>query len=353
MTNWENIYKSQGVTQSYLVTNLVSNSWITDASGAVNQHLQYLPLRQAQGSAFGEDFIYQRNSSWAVPYTFSGKEKDSETGYSYFGARYYDSDLSVWLSVDPLSDMYHSTSPYMYVRGNPVLLVDPNGMSDEPFGIGTRFSNWIKGDGWKNKANKFIAKNNLTSKTNSDGSISAHDAESWQRLNETGAESGLNTLDYTFTEDGYSLTTNSSATHNETTQSFSYKSSNNSILNSNNTLGLLGTLNLIGDAAKQALRSTANFLKTTAELGADKVLKNVTRFAKGTGFVAGVANTFVNGYQVYKNWNSPNRNYYIAKGLTSLAIAGVNAIPVVGTVASVVLSGVEASGGFDGLYQKF
>ena len=25
-----------------------------------------------------EDFIYQRNSSWNVPYTFSGKEKDAE-----------------------------------------------------------------------------------------------------------------------------------------------------------------------------------------------------------------------------------------------------------------------------------
>jgi len=133
----------------------------------------------------------------------------------------------------------------MYVRGNPVLLVDPNGMSDEPFGIGTRFSNWIKGDGWKNKANKFIAKNNLTSKTNSDGSISAHDAESWQRLNETGAESGLNTLDYTFTEDGYSLTTNSSATHNETTQSFSYNTLSTS--NSGNVMNWVqGGLDVVG-----------------------------------------------------------------------------------------------------------
>ena len=79
----------------------------------------------------------QRTTSWDVPYTFSGKEKDSETGYLpiaiRIGARYYDSDLSVWLSVDPLSDMYSSTSPYMYVRGNPVMLVDPNGMWDDDF----------------------------------------------------------------------------------------------------------------------------------------------------------------------------------------------------------------------------
>ena len=38
-------------------------------------------------------------------FTFTGKERDSETGYSYFGARYYDSDLMTgWLSVDPLAD---------------------------------------------------------------------------------------------------------------------------------------------------------------------------------------------------------------------------------------------------------
>ena len=100
-----------------------SSSWITDASGSVNQHMQYLP--------FGEDFISQRNSTWATPYTFTGKERDSETGYSYFGARYYDSDLSVWLSVDPLASKYPSMSGYMYCAGNPVMLVDPDGMHFE------------------------------------------------------------------------------------------------------------------------------------------------------------------------------------------------------------------------------
>jgi len=49
-------------------------------------------------------------------------------GYSYFGARYYDIDLSVWLSVDPLSDMYPSTSPFMYVLGNPIRFIDENGL---------------------------------------------------------------------------------------------------------------------------------------------------------------------------------------------------------------------------------
>jgi RHS repeat-associated protein len=76
---------------------------------------------------FGEDWVDQRNSSWNTPYTFSGKEKDAETGYSYFGARYYDSGLSIWLSVDPMSDKYPSLSPYSYCANNPIMMVDPDG----------------------------------------------------------------------------------------------------------------------------------------------------------------------------------------------------------------------------------
>jgi len=98
-----------------------SSSWITDGTGQAIQHLHYLP--------FGEDWVDQRNSSWNAPYSFSGKEKDAETGYGYFGARYYDSGLSIWLSVDPMSDKYPSMSPYNYCANNPVILVDPDGNS--------------------------------------------------------------------------------------------------------------------------------------------------------------------------------------------------------------------------------
>ena len=61
-------------------------------------------------------------------FTFTGKERDPETGYSYFGARYYDCDPSgLFLSVDPMSDKYQSVSPYAYCAWNPVKLVDPDG----------------------------------------------------------------------------------------------------------------------------------------------------------------------------------------------------------------------------------
>ena len=53
--------------------------------------------------------------------------RDSESGYDYFGARYYSSTLPMWLSVDPLSDSYPDTSPYVYCGNNPIKFVDPDG----------------------------------------------------------------------------------------------------------------------------------------------------------------------------------------------------------------------------------
>ena len=73
----------------------------------------------------------QQHQRTPSSHTFSAKEKDSETGLSYFGARYYSSDLSIWFSVDPMSDKYPSTSPYAYCRNSPIILVDPNGMFDD------------------------------------------------------------------------------------------------------------------------------------------------------------------------------------------------------------------------------
>ena len=88
-------------------------------------------------------------------FTFSAKERDSETGLSYFGSRYYSSDLSVWLSVDPQSDKYPSLSPYTYCANNPVKLVDPNGeeiddnLDKWKYNKTTRKLDWISNEGGK------------------------------------------------------------------------------------------------------------------------------------------------------------------------------------------------------------
>ena len=70
--------------------------------------------------------VYNQIKSFDSRYKFTAKELDTETDYTYFGARYYDSDLSNWISVDPLSDMYPGLSPYAYCANNPVAVVERN-----------------------------------------------------------------------------------------------------------------------------------------------------------------------------------------------------------------------------------
>ena len=67
---------------------------------------------------------------WRTPLNKNrySEQRDAETRLSYFGARYYDANLTTgWLSVDPMADKYPSISPYNYCAGNPVKLVDPDG----------------------------------------------------------------------------------------------------------------------------------------------------------------------------------------------------------------------------------
>jgi len=111
---------------------LAINSLITDLSGAIVQHIEYVP--------FGETFIDERRSqsSWTTPYLFSGKERDEETGLLYFGARYQDSKYGIWYSVDLLAEMYLNISSYVYCDDNPVKYKDPDGrqkMTLSPLGI--------------------------------------------------------------------------------------------------------------------------------------------------------------------------------------------------------------------------
>ena len=103
----------------YHTDHLGSSSWITDSAGIAVQHLHYLP--------WGEDYVNQRTTDFSARFTFSAKEKDVETGLSYFGSRYYSSDLSIWLSVDPQASKYPSLSPYVYCKNSPIVLFDPDG----------------------------------------------------------------------------------------------------------------------------------------------------------------------------------------------------------------------------------
>lgn len=60
-------------------------------------------------------------------YLTTHHERDKETGYDYRGARFYDSDIGRFLSIDPLAEFYPSFSLFSYVAGNPISIIDPDG----------------------------------------------------------------------------------------------------------------------------------------------------------------------------------------------------------------------------------
>ncbi|MBK8553902.1 MAG: hypothetical protein IPL53_23800 [Ignavibacteria bacterium] len=51
-------------------------------------------------------------------FRFTSKERDVESDYDYFGARYYDARISNWGSIDPLLEKHYDFSPYNYVLRN-------------------------------------------------------------------------------------------------------------------------------------------------------------------------------------------------------------------------------------------
>jgi len=103
----------------YHPDHLGSSSYITNLDGEVSQHIEYVP--------FGEVFIEERNNTWNTPYLFNAKELDEETGLYYYGARYYEPRLSLWISTDPMQEKYPNVSGYVYCLNNPILFKDPDG----------------------------------------------------------------------------------------------------------------------------------------------------------------------------------------------------------------------------------
>ena len=104
----------------YHPDHLGSATWITNSARVPVEFIHYMP--------FGELWYNQQASAYNERFKFTGKERDEETGYDYFGARYYSSALPMWMSVDPLAGDYPWISPYAYCAWNPIKYIDPTGM---------------------------------------------------------------------------------------------------------------------------------------------------------------------------------------------------------------------------------
>lgn len=76
-------------------------------------------------SAFGEEDSNENDSF--IPWRFSSKRHDPESGFIYFGKRYYDPSLNQWTTQDPLGSI-EGPNHYAYASNNPLTRVDPYGL---------------------------------------------------------------------------------------------------------------------------------------------------------------------------------------------------------------------------------
>lgn len=69
------------------------------------------------------------------PYKYNGKELYEDHGLDWYdyGARMYDPQIGRWHVVDPLASDFPSWTPYHFAHNNPIVLIDPTGMSADWF----------------------------------------------------------------------------------------------------------------------------------------------------------------------------------------------------------------------------
>ncbi|MEN9502473.1 MAG: hypothetical protein RI964_1758 [Pseudomonadota bacterium] len=93
----------------------------THPDGVISWRENYKPYGERQVRSITSS----TNNNW-----FAGKTIDTESGLSYFGARYYDPLIGRFMSVDPAEpnpNNLHSLNRYAYANNNPYKYVDPDG----------------------------------------------------------------------------------------------------------------------------------------------------------------------------------------------------------------------------------
>ena len=119
--------QSQDTVTYYHTDAIGSVRMITDQAGQVVARYDYLP--------FGEP--WPEPPATADVRQFAGKERDTETKFNYFGARYYASGTGRFTAVDPLLEVEKALvdpqqwNRYTYVRNNPFRYIDPDGRAIE------------------------------------------------------------------------------------------------------------------------------------------------------------------------------------------------------------------------------
>jgi len=106
----------------YHTDHLGSSTYLTDNFGRPSHYYETLP--------FGEMMVEHNQSTSPLGkydnvYKFNGKELDDATQMYYYGARYYDPRISIFVNVDPLAEK--TMEPYSYCGNSPVTNLEIDG----------------------------------------------------------------------------------------------------------------------------------------------------------------------------------------------------------------------------------
>ena len=258
-------------------------------------------------------------------YTFSAKERDVETGLSYFGSRYYSSDLSIWLSVDPMSDKYPSTSPYAYCRNNPIILYDPNGMFDD----------WVM----NKNGHIYWDENAINQETTKQGET--YLGKEGQHT--IGTEVWNYHRDKTFDEQKPVIINNEPI--NIESNNLCQDSQQNSVIEKIDKYITIGeiSMGLPSSAINETLKDEAKFITNTTS----KIVI-ASKIASRANLLLNIASVVPAAIRVIDNPTPENS----ARFISSLIGASFNALPG-GIVFSIMWNAIDAEGGFDKIYNKF
>jgi len=92
---------------------------LTDASGSISARYEYSPFGEtirASGSAAGVNQI-----------RFSSKYTDAESGFCYYGYRFYNASAGRWLNRDPIEEE-GGLNLYAFVASEPIASFDAYGL---------------------------------------------------------------------------------------------------------------------------------------------------------------------------------------------------------------------------------
>jgi len=177
--NWGH---EEEATYWYHSDHLGSAQLVTKKNGTIHERIEYTP--------YGELWVEANyNDVDKLPFRFTGKEFDEETGFYYYGARYLDPRLSRWISTDPALGEYIPGAPvneearkrngnlpgmggiyntinlnlYHYAGNNPLKYIDPTGMWGEEVHL-TLTESWATEVLGADKARKVAVADNNTDK---------------------------------------------------------------------------------------------------------------------------------------------------------------------------------------------